>query len=224
LSPTLRFCIVFALFAVGCDSTGGSAPLPDGGADAGPSCVVGDPSRPIEFEVVFRNAQGEMVPLADGGEVPLLLAPQGGRVMFVGVRARNLDGCPVEITTSLRDVCNDEVVSLEQRPVRLAPTGDGWLAPFQPAELDNYSNLPACPAAALVRDIADQPYQLSIRLFDKLGREVRKTLRVVPTCGEPDQLQQCRCECSADYRLGEACRLDGGTSHADCPADAGTGP
>jgi hypothetical protein len=133
------------------------------------------------------------------------------------VRARNVDGCPLDISTSIRDTCTSAIIALERRPVTLEPTADGWLEPLQPAELTNYSNLPACPRANLDRDVHAQPYLLTIRIEDKDGRMAETQIDIVPTCAEPAFMDQCLCECRSDYRLGEECtgeRPDAGTSAA----------
>ena len=189
--------------------------------DTPKECFVGDPAQAPVIEAVFRDVNNEMKPLAEGGEVPLILPPQGGKVMVVGVRAKNLDGCPITIATSIRDTCSASIIALENRPVTLEQTSDGWLAPVLPAELINYSNLPACPRANLERDVHDQPYVLTIRVEDKAGRKAETTVEIVPTCAEPEFMEQCLCECDDDYNLGQDCtgeRPDAGASNS---CDAG---
>src|SRR5262245_31652631 len=93
-------------------------------------CFVGDPAMPAEIEPVFRDVDNTMKPLAEGGQIPLILPPQGGKVMVVGVRAKNLDGCPLTIATSIRDTCSNSIIALENRPVTLEEGSDGWLAPL----------------------------------------------------------------------------------------------
>jgi hypothetical protein len=183
--------------------------------DSPTTCFVGDRSLPPQIEVVYRDVDNTMQPLSEGGEVPLILPPQGGKVMVVGVRARNLDGCPLEIATSIRDTCSNAIVALERRPITLEPTADGWLEPLAPADLTNYSNLPACPRANLDRDVHGQPYVLTIRVTDKENRTAETMLEIVPTCAEPQFMDQCLCECRSDYSLGDECtgeRPDAGVS------------
>lgn len=194
-----------------------------GGDDPPPAkrCFVGDESELPEIELVYRDAEGRMQPLEPNGRVPLILPPQGGKVMFVGVRARNLDGCPITLSTSLRDICGDAVIALERRPVQLEPTGDGWLAPLQPTELSNYSNLPACPRANINRDIHDQPYLLTVRAEDKDGRMAEASLEITPFCAEAELLESCECECRADYKLGNDCAGERPDAGETCDRDAG---
>jgi hypothetical protein len=183
-------------------------------------CFVGDRALDPEIEVVYRGANGALVPVTDGTEVPLILPPQGGKVMLVGVRAKNLDGCPLTLRTAIRDVCNNGTISTEGRPVAMEKKGE-WLEPVQPIELSNYSNLPACPKASLTRDLHGNPYKLIVIVEDKDKRRAEKQLIITPTCSEPEFEEQCRCECSMAYNLGDACdpSMDAGTS--SCAGDAG---
>lgn len=180
-------------------------------------CFLGDPSAAPRIEPVYRDVAATMQPLSEGGQVPLILPPQGGKVMFIGVRAQNLDGCPLTLSAALRDPSTGAVIALERRPVQLEPGDDGWLSPLQPMELSNYSNLPACPRANIERDIHGQPYELLIQVEDKDGRTAETSLNVIPTCAEPEFMERCLCECRLDYRLGDDCSgalHDAGTSTA----------
>jgi hypothetical protein len=183
--------------------------------------VIGDRALDPEIELVFRTADGQLADLVAGGEVPLIQPPQGGKVVLVGVRARNVDGCGLQLTASLRDPCTDRIIGLESRPVNLRAGADGWGEPSQPAELSDYANLAACPSAAAVHDIEGEPYLLRIRVDDGDGREASAEAMIVPVCAEPELVDQCKCECSFDYVLGDPCvpEIDGGPT--GCPVDAG---
>ncbi len=204
----MRWLLLFLLVAACKDNASNS--------DAGvASCFEGDPSAAPQIVIVHRNVDGGVEPTASAAHVPLIQPPQGGKVMFIGVRARNLDGCPLTLTATLRDPCDQSIIALERRPVLLTPVGDGWLEPQQPIEIHNYSNLPACPRAGLSRGIHDEPYELAVTVRDKDNRTVTATKSVVPFCGEPDLFDRCRCECSQNYVLGGAC---------DLTVDAGVAP
>ncbi len=180
-------------------------------------CFVGDPSKPVEMIVVHQTASGTVAETMNGGRVPLIQPIQGGKVLFIGVRARNLDGCPsVHITTSLTDPCTKAVPALEARDVILKPGSDGWLEPDLPAEPDNYSNLAACPSQNLSRDIDEQVYTLKVQIQDHAGRTQETSLDVVPFCGEPMITDRCRCECGRQFKLGDMCgTADAGPSKSD---------
>lgn len=187
-------------------------------------CFIGDQSKDPEIGLVYRSSDGVMHELAAGGQVPLILPPQGGKVMFIGVRAKNIDGCPVTLTASLRDQCTNNLVALEERPVTLEATGDGWLTPKVPTALENYSNLPACPRASIDRDINNEPYELTIKVEDKTGRKGSVKMMVTPACMDSSEKDQCECECAAEYRQGLACsgeHPDSGVPPGTCPTDGG---
>lgn len=178
--------------------------------DAGPErpVFIGDPVAAAELELVYRSAAGETVALVDGGEIPLILPPQGGKVILVGVRAKNVTQ-QVQINAGLFDDCLDPpiVIGREGRPVRLIEEESGVGVPELPAELLNYANIPVCPSFASSRDGEGQPYRLELRLTEQLrpGEERPRThvltATVVPVCGEPEILDDCRCECDADFVL-----------------------
>lgn len=185
-------------------------------------CVVGDPSQPIEIEVILRQPDGTYAVAQEGAAAPLQMPPQLGKVIYPGVRAKNLDVCAgVQLTTALRDECQNLTLSVEDRPVRLRATAGGWAEPAQPEEISDYGNLPVCPRAAASRDLHGEPYLLVVNVRDKAGRSAEKRLHVVPTCAEPGLASECRCECSRGYEPGDTCSgtVDGGPS--GCPSDAG---
>lgn len=144
--------------------------------------------------------------------------------MFISARARNINVCPLQILASLRDECTGSILSREERPIVLEPTGDGWAEPRQPMEISNYSNLPTCPRAAAMRDMEGEPYLLRLRVEDEAGRVAEASMRITPYCAEPDRLERCLCECDSDFVLGEMCApdVDSGVPPGTCPkADAG---
>jgi hypothetical protein len=196
LTFTLMATVAGAALAGACG--GGGSPTPS-------SCFVGDMTAAPELELVYRTTDGMAAPLADGGEVPLLFAPQGGFVLFVGARARNIDGCTLSASSALVDPATSAVLTFERRPVTLAPTADGWLEPSHPDQLSNYSNLPACPLAGLTQAIDGVSYELQLQVLDGMNRMAQKTVTVTPTCAEPVHASQCQCQCAAGYVLGSAC-------------------
>lgn len=180
-----------------------------GDDDAAPvtRCFVGDPSLPPEIVPIFRTIEGTIDVIDDGDRIPLIDPPQGGKVMIVGVRARNMDGCPMEIGTLIRDPGSLSIAAAEIRPISMVEV-DGWLEPLFPAEIANYGNLPACPAFGAMRDINDQPWDLGVRAIDKDMRRAEVTRHITPFCAETEVLEACDCECDDDYRLGVACEPD----------------
>ncbi|MCC6999828.1 MAG: hypothetical protein IT370_34820, partial [Deltaproteobacteria bacterium] len=64
---------------------------------------VGDKAAQPSLEVIYLYADGTVRPALEGGEAPLIEPPQGGRVIFAGVRARNVDACAATLSGALRD-------------------------------------------------------------------------------------------------------------------------
>lgn len=194
------------------------------GDDDGDSCFIGSRDAPVELEIVVRGADGAILPAGEGAEVPILKPPQGGKVVFVGARARNLDGCGVQARGALIDDCTNRPAFVVSQPVNLSAGADGWGVPRSPADISDWVNLSACPYANATRDVEGEPYQIELTVTDKGGRTATRRVRVVPVCAEPDLEQECKCECDHDYQLGEACtpEPDGGPPPGQC-ADGGMG-
>lgn len=188
--------------------------------DGGDPCFVGVAGAPPELQVVMLQAGGGGYEVAaDGGVAPLLMPPQGGKLIAPAVLARNVDGCGLQISAALRDPCDGKLVGLEQRPIDLRARDDGWAEPKDPVQLSNYSNLSVCPRANGMRDVNGAPYTLEVSVTDRDGRTAATSLTVVPTCAEADYLAQCECECGAGYVLGQSCegRPDAGPTDGTCP-------
>jgi hypothetical protein len=166
------------------------------------------PDGPPELEIMVRDVEGNTRVASDMEPVDLMLPPQGGKVMLVAPRVRNMNACSLWVTASLRDNCSGRILGLEARPLRFAPTADGWAEPINPDLVSNWSNVPACPTAAAERDVEGEPYELTITVEDANGISVSASRRIVPTCAEAENLERCLCECDANYRLGETCAPD----------------
>lgn len=228
LAPVL----VAAPFALlGCPADDPAAP-----ADAGPDVVVadaieeplpatcdagflGDPSQPPQIEIRALQADGTDVPLEEGGDVAIVFPPQGGRVLFVGVRALNVDACGIQVTGALRDIATKQI-RLDGRTLNLERESDGWgtsgtgtTVDFEDSALiGNYSNVPVCPNEWASVDIFDQSFELELLVQDRQNRQVSKTIHVTPRCSEPGAKETaCRCLCKHGYVLGETCGEDAGT-------------
>jgi hypothetical protein len=167
-------------------------------------CFTGDKEAAPEMIIVHKTFSGTIAVTLAEGPVPMIEPPQGGRVMFIAARARNMNGCPIKLTTAFRDQCNGRVMGLEARDIILKPNAEGWLEPEFPEELANYSNLAACPKANADRNINNEPYRLEVRLEDRYGRVAEATLENIrPYCAEAAIETECKCLCRAKYVLGE---------------------
>jgi hypothetical protein len=174
---------------------------------------IGDPSLPVEAELVYTDGVMPVLkPVSDGMIIPLEPPPQGGYVMYIGARARNLDGCGVAMTAHLRDPATGDEAGSDGRSTTLVKRDDGWGWPDTEFVTSNVPNVGAC-GDYTHRDIQGQRYTLELDVVDRGRRSIKLSTTIVPTCGFSGALQQdCLCECSADYMLGKICSSDGGAT------------
>lgn len=210
-----------AVLALAACSHGSTTPPSDAGAgDAPDLCAagyLGDPSAPIELEVRALDGTGADVPLADGDDLAMIFPPQGGRVVFAGVRARNLDACALQLTGALRDTATGQV-RIDARTVNLNAQPDGWGTsasagqPFASA-IASYSNVPVCPNQWASTDLFDHVFELEVNVKDRHGKTARVSMHVTTRCAEPANAAECLCICKQGYQLGQTCAdagVDGG--------------
>jgi hypothetical protein len=190
--------IVGAVVIAACGG-GPPAPAPKSG------CFTGDATAAPVITLVYQTPAGALMPVEDGSAAPLVVPPQGGEVLVVGVRALNLDGCPLTISSSLVVPGSGVIASFERRPVTLQPASDGWLEPKDPTGLANFANLPACPIVGLGQMIDGESFRLDVEVEDLAGRQASASATVVPTCDTAADPAGCACLCAADYVLGSAC-------------------
>jgi hypothetical protein len=185
----------------------------DARADGG-ACVFGDPSKPMELELSAIGAANALSKIDEGSDVPILFPPQGGRVVFVGVRATNFEGCNVQLSGALRDPSTQQV-RIDARTIVMHATGDGHAVndPVQGApDISSFSNIPVCPNQWASTNVFDKEFELSVTIKDAKGKLGTKTIHVTPRCAEPDKLAECLCICKLGYVLGESCDADGGAN------------
>lgn len=180
----------------------------------GPGCPYTAPATrgEPEMQLVARGVDGVAVPIHDGDTVPLVFPPQGGRVVFVGVRAKNMTPCGATLSGALRDPTTHQV-RIDGRTINLVPGDDGWSGSVD-ADIASFTNIPACPNQWASTDVYDHPFELTITLKDTDGRLVSETIHVTPTCSEPGLEAECRCICQKDYVLGQVCDPDAGSGGA----------
>ncbi|AKT36049.1 hypothetical protein [Chondromyces crocatus] len=184
-------------------------PTPDGGPTGCKLEPLGDPTAPIEFEIIALDPEYQAYPVSDGDVVHNLFPPQGGRVIFAGVRATNLDPCAVQLAGAIRDPVSQQARP-ESRTTNLKPLGDGWGASIE-SDISTFSNIPTCPNQWSSRDLYDAPYELTVQITERTGRTASKTVQVVPVCEEAGLIDDCRCMCKGGYVLGEACAPGSGS-------------
>jgi hypothetical protein len=218
-----RLLLFVATIQLAACSTPPPEPPPDAEIIIGACTLpyVGDPNAPMEVNVVALGPNGKLIPIEDGSDIPLMLPPQGGRVVFAGVRARNVNPCGVRLAGALRDPVSKQV-RLDNRIINLQIATDGY-GQSDIGEIFTFANISACPNQWSDQDLMDAPYELTVSLTDVDGRKVTKVLQVTPRCNEPGQISGCVCICPADYVLGMPCEglPDGGSEDASSePSDA----
>jgi hypothetical protein len=182
----------------------------------------------IDFDLLVVSPGYTVRTLADGDTISLMLPPQGGRVVFVGVRATNLCGKGLQLTGALRDLATKQV-RVDSRTTNLVPEGDGWgvSAPVGATVADqiaSFSNVPVCPNQWASTDVYGHAFGLEVTVADAEGRTLTKKITVTPVCGEPANAAQCTCICMGGYVLGEACGGDAGADGgAEAAVDGGAG-
>lgn len=229
--PLLLASLAFGQSLFACGDSGSQG---GGGAGGNPPApcqfdFIGDESLEPEIELFAFGADGVDHPLTDGATLDLIEPPQGGRVIFVGARAKNIDGCGPLLTGALRDPQNQQV-RFDTRTVNLTADSDGW-GSVELGNLSVYANIPACSNKWSEQNIFGGSFALEVSLADKDGREAKKTVNVTAACTEVSQaetpadvtLAGCYCTCKAGYVTGETCEGGGGVGGAGGAGGAGGG-
>ena len=172
-----------------------------GGAAAPPDakdCTVGDLSLDPEIELFYVTVGGDSAAMVPMGDVPLMQPIQGGYIFYVEPHLRNIDGCSIQVTTSLRDAASNNLVTFESRTISTAVDDQGWAVPTNE---QNYGEVAACPQVQLDHNLYDQPYIVDLVAEDPEHRQAHSSVQVTPTCSEAF----CYCQCNATYKLGDPC-------------------
>ena len=193
----------------------GPDPTPpvDAGTDVHVGCdlpFIGDPEKATEIELIALKADYTSMLIAEGDSVALLFPPQGGRVIFAGVRARNIDPCGIQLSGAVRDLDTAQL-RVDSRTVNLADRGDGW-AGSSDADIASFANVPMCPNQWSKTNIHGTKYDLEVSITDRTQHKTTKKVSVVPACAEPDNEAECTCICKGGYVLGETCSSTTSTS------------
>lgn len=197
--------LALGLGAAACGG-GGSSSGGGGGSAPEPGCklgFLGDASKPVEMKLITRGADPSATELTEGGMVPMILPPQGGRVILVGVSATNLDACGADLKGVLRDGTTSQI-RVDQRTINLKPGDDGWGGSV-PSDISTFANVPTCPNQWASTDIFGHSFELVVTLTDRAGNKATETRMVVPFCAEPENAMECACECQKGYVLGQHC-------------------
>jgi len=168
----------------------------------------------LPAELVMENSPLKM--LADGDSVELIRPPQGGHIVLVSAKVRNVPTDSAVLRVRVRRP-GGLIVAEEGRTVSMVdvPGEPGFKQP----NLGSWSqaaNVPLCPDYDAT-DILDQELMAEVRVSINDGQgniEGVGYTKIVPRCSQRDaaDLALCRCECTADYELGRC--------GADDPLDA----
>ena len=209
---------------------------PDGGDPDGGTpiveCFYGDEAEAPAGELVFLDENFEMQNLLPGQAVPTVLPPQGGKVILVGARIKNMDMCSLQANGGVFDDCQRpaRIIGREGRGLQMVPNDAiGFAEPRDPGTLNNYVNIPLCGNFTSSRDIDGEPYRVEIRFSDRARRSLVLTADITPFCagtpGDPAGVfEQCECECDADYSFDLTCDVvivDEDRPAGICPAPEG---
>jgi hypothetical protein len=182
----------------------------------GPSCpagFVGDPALPPEGALIYTNGRdGVIIEHRDGSPIPLEPPPQGGYVMYIAARVRNMNGCGIEFRGRLLNPDNGVEIGFDARSANLVVGADGWGRP-DPQNNANLSNVNGCPDYT-PRDVHALPHTLELTVVDRDRRTLTLRHTIVPTCmlSDPYWQNDCVCTCQANYFLGKCnAAFDAGT-------------
>lgn len=187
----------------------------DAGTDTTIGCkleYVGDKAADIELEVVTLDPSYKAQPFTDGGDASILQPPQGGRVVFLGVKAKNIDPCGVKLSGAIRDP-STMATRLDTRTVNLDVTADGWAASDE-TDISTFSNVPVCSNNWASTDVFDQTFKMILSVTDRAGKKASVTYDVVPRCDEvkidngQDVQKDCLCICKLGYVTGQSCNAN----------------
>ena len=195
---------------------------------------VGDRAQPLQLEIVSIGQDLVVHPVDACGSLDIIKPPQGGKVLFIGVRATNLDGCGIELKATLRDVTSRASLGGEIRTVNLIPIANrpGWVEANSEGDFENvgfssFANVAVCPNHNVV-DIQRQAHILEVKVTDKGGRTATASAMVIPRCRQHDPvaLAECECTCEANdngdkcgdlgaWEVGDAGVFDAGACSSD---------
>lgn len=166
---------------------------------------IGDLSQPIELSMPLYTdgTSHQVVAVASGDKVALEPPPQSGYVLFVGVKARNLDGCGVSLKGELFDPASGASVSADTRTSDFIVGSDGWGMP-NPIDYRDFANIALCPDQS-TKDVHNGNYNLKLTVTDRAGRSQSLTVPIVPSCdlGADMVRSDCICNCTANFYLGK---------------------
>jgi hypothetical protein len=203
-------------FAAACNSDD------EHGPDAGcQEAYLGDKSAPMQLDIIALGPDsGTSMGVDEGSTLSLDFPPQGGRVVFIGARATNLDPCGVKMIGTVRDPSSGQIRT-DQRTVNMEPGAVPGFGGSVDSNIFTFANVPICPNQWATSDAFGVPFEWTLQITDRTGKVGQKTFHAKMACLEPDHLAECLCTCRKGYVLGEHCDPDASpVSDEDAAVDA----
>jgi hypothetical protein len=169
--------------------------------DDAPRGLVLLPAQFTEIDMPMRM-------LAEGDPIDLWPAPQGGHVVLIAAKVKNLIGDTALLHVQARYPNTPFIVALEARPVKFVPV-PGEPGTMQPdlRTRTQVAHIPLCPDYDPM-DIVDRPLEFAITLttMSEEPQTGAATLELYPNCAASGDEPFCQCECKANYYLGKCAR------------------
>jgi hypothetical protein len=175
-----------------------------GGCQSGPRECWGDCALPPEAVMQIRDDRGVYVEVHDGDPAELTLPVQGGHILFVTARIKNLEKHGVILLGEVRNPDTGVAVARDEKRVDFSVAlADGYGEPDL-ADTSNAANIAVCPNY-LARDIVGLEWVVDLTLTDSRKVPVKLSHRVVPSCRQTDSAMRtgCLCECLGCFALGK---------------------
>jgi hypothetical protein len=164
------------------------------------------PSGPITVTPgSYDSVKATLTDLAAGAAIDLIYPPQGGFVVFVGARVRNLTDGVVELRGRLLDATGALTAEDARTVAMRRDASDPFLWLPDLTSYTNVSNIPVCPSQSAT-DRFNVPFTLEVAVSEpSTGRSASGTVAVTTACRQldPTQLALCRCECAGGFFLGK---------------------
>jgi hypothetical protein len=184
-------------------------------SDDAPAVCLGDCTQPLELAPTGLRS-GDLVALGTATEVDILPPDQGGFVIYVGVRARNVHERGASLSAALRSTTTTQVLAIEERPAMFVLGNDGWADPV--AATQDQANLPVCGPVPGPMDFDAMTWRVELTLRDRDGRTAQASATINPRCAG---FRREDCMCSCQFGGGECMlEVDGGVDGS--MLDAGT--
>jgi hypothetical protein len=216
MSSVSSVIVAIALMGIACSSSSGvgdDAGVPDAGVTDNDVRFVGDSDLAPEGELIVYEASSSpprSYVHTEATPIKLQFGLQGGFMVLVAARVRNMDIGTLQITGTASDECfaPARAIGRTSNPM-FAQEVDGWGVPDPVQGTASYLNLQLCPNLDSTRDADGHPYDLTVRVTDRARRTLELSTRFTATCAGADGPGQeaCECQCDDQSTLGEECAV-----------------